>query len=97
MALKGSKTTKPAANTMPKADAFLNLSVIDANGVPHRLPKGLAMFLKDKVGKSLINAELRNQEMAKAAGVEAVPVTFNFTGTIWIAPEETEEEIPFGI
>ena len=97
MALKSKSNQRPTkgANDLPQADAFLNLAVVDANGVQHRLPKGLALYIKDRVSKSMINAQLANNEAAKANGTEPVAITFQFTGTVYIQPDEAAEDILF--
>ena len=96
MAVKSKAVAKTGVNQLPKADAFLNLNVVDANGQAHRLPKGLALYIKDKVSASMINAEKRNLDAAAAAGAEPVAITFTLTGTIWIPQEDDGTEIPFG-
>ena len=90
------KTARKNPSDMAQADAFLNLAVTDSAGVQHRLPKGLAMYLKDKVSRSMINAQLANNEAAAKNGTEPVAITFQLTGTIWIQPEDTGTDLTFG-
>lgn len=93
---KKNTAARKSTNDLPQADAFLNLAVIDKNGVSHRLPKGMALYIKDRTSKSMINAQLLNNEAAKASGTEPVAVTFQLTGTIYIQPDEVAEDILFG-
>jgi hypothetical protein len=90
------KTNTARKSDMAQADAFLNLAVTDSNGVQHRLPKGLALYLKDKVSRSMINAQIANNDAAAKAGTEPVAITFQLTGTIWIQPEESGTDLTFG-
>lgn len=68
---KGSKNaTKPAYD---QADAWLNLVVVDAAGNKHRLPKGLAMYLKDKLSAQMIKAASEKEVTFKLEGTITVP------------------------
>lgn len=80
---KRNTATKSAVNEMKKADAFLNLKLVDSEGTVHNLPKGLALFNDNRVMRSLINA----------AGINA-DREFTFTGTVYIPAEEQAEDIP---
>ena len=74
MAIKGNKTT-PAA-TKPaydQAEAWLNLGVVDAAGNKHRLPKGLAMYLKDKLSAQMIKAASEKEVTFKLEGIITIP------------------------
>ena len=81
--------TTTAGNTMKKADAFLNLSVItvDEDGVEseYKLPKGLAMHL----------ATTREAAILKHA--KANPThTYELRGTVRFATDEASEtEVTF--
>ena len=67
-----------------KADAWLNLSVIDANGVSRKLPKGLALYLKDHLSAKMIKAASSKE------------VTFKLEGTITIpSGDVVDEDIEF--
>lgn len=70
-------------NDMKKADAFLNLKLVDSEGNVHNLPKGLALFNDNRVMRSLINAAGANPERE-----------FSFTGTVYVPAEEQAEDIP---
>ena len=82
---KKSAAAKQTGGTseMKKADAFLNLKLVDAEGNVHTLPKGLPLFADSRIQRSLINAAKANPERE-----------FTLTGTVWFPSEEAQEDIP---
>lgn len=73
MAIKGTKTTPATKPAYDQADAWLNLVVVDAAGNKHRLPKGLAMYLKDKLSAQMIKAASEIEVIFKLEGTITVP------------------------
>lgn len=88
MAIKKSSATKATApaNGQKRADGFLNVSVVDAQGNTHKLSVGIPLDIQRKLDRSLINAASANADRE-----------FQLVGTVWIAPDESEqnEDIPF--
>ena len=80
---KKSAATKTTNSDMKKADAFLNLKLVDAEGNVHTLPKGLPLFADSRVLRSLINAAKANPDKE-----------FTLTGTVWFPSEDAQEDIP---
>lgn len=77
-----SKTTSAA--TFEKADAWLNLELVDAKGNRHKLPKGVAQYLKDHVSAQMVKAQAANPDLE-----------FHFVGKIIVPTEQSQKEIPF--
>ncbi len=80
---KKSAAAKTTNSDMKKADAFLNLKLVDAEGNVHTLPKGLPLFSDSRVLRSLINAAKANPDKE-----------FTLTGTVWFPSEDAQEDIP---
>lgn len=69
------------------ADAFLRLSVLDSKGNKHRLPKDVALYLKNHVSEQLINAQ------NEAASDE--PIEFKLVGEVHVVDNSPKEDIKF--
>lgn len=84
--------TKPTE--MPKANGWLNLSIVDRSGKLHNLPKGVALFDETTIHRSMLNKLRKMQQDAEAAG-EEIPQTlqFNFSGTVSLARAEDAGDI----
>lgn len=67
------KKNQAAKPSYDQADAWLNLVVVDAAGNKHRLPKGLAMYLKDKLSAQMIKAASEKEVTFKLEGTITVP------------------------
>ena len=78
MALKG-KSNTAATQNYEKADAFLNLVLIDSEGNEFRLGKGLPLYMKDALSKALI---------------ENADKSFRFKGTVQLATQDKETPVP---
>ena len=76
-------TTQPATN-FRKADAFLRLSVVDASGVKHRLPKDLALAITNHVSNNMICKAAEDEEYE-----------FNLVGTVHVVDNEPKEDLKF--
>lgn len=84
MALTKKSTTKPSAD-FDKADAFVNLSLVDANGEKHSMNKGLPLHVKQWLNKQMIEAAKQNPD-----------IEFKFVGTITlVVPDEERKQIAF--
>lgn len=85
--------TKPTE--MPKANGWLNLSIVDTTGKHHNLPKGVALFDETTIHRSMLNKLRKMQQDAEAVG-EDIPQTlqFNFSGTVSLARAEDAGDIP---
>lgn len=78
MAVK-SKSTSSAPSTK-KADGFLNVEVISADGQKYRLHIGIPLSADRRVDASLLRAASMDPERE-----------FTLVGKVWIAPEEGQE------
>lgn len=91
------KTTaaKPKSTELPKANGWLNLSIVDTTGKLHNLPKGVALFDETTIHRSMLNKLRAMQRAAEEAG-EEIPQTlqFNFSGTVSLARAEDAGDIP---
>ena len=89
---KGSKASNTTAttSTMKKADAYLNLSVTDANGKARPLPKGLPLFKDEKLHAAIMAAAEKYLVESGGSAKE-----FTLTATVWFPSEEPAEEIIF--
>lgn len=83
MAVQKKSAATKQASEMKKADAFLNLKLVDAEGNVHTLPKGLPLFEDSRILRSLINAAKANPDRE-----------FTLTGTVWFPSEDAAEDIP---
>lgn len=68
------------ANSMTKADAFMNIIAIDANGNERKMRKGIPLEMSNLVERSLINKALADPNF-----------TVEVRATIHIVPDVTEE------
>lgn len=66
-----------------KADAFLNLKFVDANGVEYKLSKGLPLHEAKALEASIINAAKADTEF-----------TLNLVGTVHVVTEPTAADLP---
>lgn len=83
MAVQKKSAAAKQSTEMKKADAFLNLKLVDAEGNVHTLPKGLPLFADSRVQRSLINAAKANPDRE-----------FTLTGSVWFPSEDAAEDIP---
>ena len=81
---KKNAKTVPAAAEYKKADAFLNLKLVAADGQEYNLPTGLALHIDKLVSRSIINAAKANPDRV-----------FTLTGTVYVPAEEGKEDIAF--
>lgn len=80
------KSTAAKTNDFEKADAFLNLALVDANGKQHNMPKGVPLHVKQWLTGQMIEAAKQNPS-----------VEFKFVGSITlVVPDEEREAIAFG-
>ena len=79
MALKG-KSNTAAASEYKKADAFLNMVVVDSNGNRFKLKKGAAQYFDDSTIKAM------------AAAPQGT--VFHIEATLQLAVSPENEEIP---
>lgn len=76
----------PSANTRPRADAFLNIAVLDSAGVEHSMRVGIPLFESNLVERSLINK----------ATTEGENLALKVVGSIRMNVDTTElEDITF--
>ena len=75
--------TASTSTTNNPADAWLRLEVVDASGNRHRLPRDLAMQLKNHIHAQLIkNCDGGTKE-------------FNLVGTVHVVDKAPKEDIAF--
>lgn len=78
-------TAKAQSNTgFTQADAFLRLELEDAKGNRHRLPKDVALYLRNHVAEQMIN------KADKDADFE-----FTLKGKVHVVSNEPKEDINF--
>lgn len=88
MARKDNSATASRGNSnFQQADAFLRLEVVDSEGNKHRMPRDIALYLKNHISEQLITAA--------ASGTNEKPVSFSFKGTIHIVDNTPKEDIKF--
>lgn len=83
MALVKSKKTATTSNNFDKADAFLNIELVDKNGVRYPLPKGLPLHVTNWISSQMVTAATDKPDME-----------FSFVGTIRIAVSDEDREAP---
>lgn len=93
-----SKTTAAKtkqSDALPKANGWLNLSIVDTTGKHHNLPKGVALFDETTIHRSMLNKLRAMQKAAEEAG-EDIPQTlqFQFSGTVSLARADDAADIP---
>lgn len=87
MALQSNKNASSAKRKTlseeQKADAFLNLKIVDAQGNVHRFRKGLALHLENRLDRTLINLVKANPALE-----------FTITGSVIVVQDEPQDDIP---
>ncbi len=83
MAIQKKSATTAKATDLKKADAFLNLKLVDSEGNVHNLPKGLPLFEDNRLMRSIINAAKANPDRE-----------FTLTASVWFPSEDAAEDIP---
>lgn len=78
MAIKSKTSDGASANK--KADGFLNVEIVAADGQKYRLHVGIPLSVDRRVDASLL----------RAAGADP-DKEFTLTGKVWIAPDEDSE------
>lgn len=71
---------KQSTNRQPKADAFINVTFTDAEGIEYRLRKGIPLELSHRVERSLINKFKADPDF-----------TINLVGRIHVIPDVSED------
>jgi len=75
------RTTATTNNSrQPKADAFINVVIVDAHGNEHRLRRGIPLELTNLIERSIIN---------KALADPGYKITLY--GTVHVVPDVTED------
>lgn len=77
--------TTSGTRDFEKAEAFLNISFIDADGVEWKLPKGLPLLARQVVPNALIEA-------AKAAGEDGYAIQLK--GTVHLVVDVADAPAP---
>lgn len=99
MALRKSETKAPAkSNDMVKADGWLNNPhILDKHGNPHRLPKGMPLYVDNNVMASVINAEKARMAAYQESGCtdEYEPLTVTVTFSVYVPSDKAPEPVEF--
>lgn len=66
------------------ADAFLRLEVVDGAGNKHRLPKDVALYLKNHISEQLINKANEDEEFE-----------FKLVGKVHVVDNSPKEAVKF--
>lgn len=85
---KPAKPADKAANQQPRADGWLNVSVVDAQGNKHRISRGIPLDASTRIGRSLLNAAAKALE-------EDSELVLTLEGSVYISNEDSQEDIPF--
>lgn len=85
MARKNNNSTRGNDNNnFQSADAFLRLELVDGQGNKHRLPKDVALYMKNWIGEQMI---------AKASSEE--DFEFNLIGKVHVVDNSPKDDIEF--
>lgn len=76
------KKTTAARNELPKADGWLNLSVVASDGTEYRLSSGIPLHVDKRLERSLINKAKEQPDMK-----------FTLVGVVKIVEEEPADDI----
>lgn len=85
MNLVNNAAPQRAGYQRPKADGFLNISVVDQNGKVHKLNKGIPLSYDNPLERSLLNAASVNPE-----------ITFDLESAIHVSIVDDGVDILFG-
>ena len=67
--------TQSSSASFVKADAFLNISVVAADGSVHRLRKGIPLHTDNSLERSLINAMKSDPDLVLQVTADVLVVT----------------------
>lgn len=85
MARKSTTTASASRNdNFQAADAFLRLELVDAKGNRHRLPKDVALYMKNFVAEQMINKAQASEDHE-----------FKLVGKVHVVDNAPKEDIEF--